>query len=74
MGYVVSLLAGISVILIGEVVLWILFRRKVAGLVFPHEYDASFFRFFTLPRLGLLAFMHTATLISLFVFFLTILW
>ncbi|MDO8649470.1 MAG: hypothetical protein Q7R81_06860 [Candidatus Peregrinibacteria bacterium] len=57
-----------------ELVLWKLFRRKIAGLLFPLEADQSFFRFFTLNRLRAIAVVHTIVLLVMLFLSLSFLW
>ena len=55
-----ALITGtLTLIVIAEFAMWTLFRRRIGGLLFPHELDASLFRFFTLTRLRLIALLHT---------------
>jgi len=42
-----------------EVVLWSLFHQKMTPLSFPHELDTSYFRFFSLARIRMVAIVHT---------------
>ncbi len=55
----IAAVIGIGIILATELFLWRAFRRKVAGLIFPHETDASVFRFFTLRRMHAIAIAHS---------------
>lgn len=63
-----------SAIVLGEGVLWILFRRNMIALSFPHEADASSLRFFTFNRIRLIAALHTAALMAIVAFVLLALW
>jgi len=47
-----------------EGMLWSLFKKKIAGLMFPHESDASSLSFFTLGRLRWCAVVHSLFLIA----------
>ncbi len=53
------LLIGLLLLGGSEWILWRLLRRKIQGLRFPHELDASVFRVFSVSRLRLLAVTHT---------------
>ena len=55
--------AAVLGIVVAELVLWRLFRRKISEMYFPHELDTSYFRFFTMLRLRALAIMHAVVLI-----------
>ncbi len=50
---------GALVVICTELTLWLVFRRKIAGLLFPREADQSFFKFFSISRLRLVAIFHT---------------
>ncbi len=50
--------AGIGVTVLCEGILWMIFRQKLSPLVFPHELDTSYFRFFSLRRLRITALAH----------------
>lgn len=53
---------------------WLLFHRKVEGLNFPRECDASFFGFFTLTRMRLMTILHAAFLFAVCTVSLLFLW
>jgi hypothetical protein len=50
---------AIVVIILSEAVLWWLFQKKMTPLSFPHELDASYFRFFSMSSLRAIALVHT---------------
>ena len=65
MDSLLTAIIGSSVlIVVVEVVLWMLFKRRIQGICFPHDMDASFFRFFTLGRLRVIAISHTLFLLG----------
>jgi hypothetical protein len=70
----IFLTIAIVFILSSETFLWTLFRRKTVGIRFPHELDTSFFRFFTLARVRMVALLHTLFLFTVVVFSLLFLW
>jgi|CXWL01.1.fsa_nt_gi hypothetical protein len=70
--YAVS--GAIIITVIGEATLWYLFQRKMKPLAFPHELDTSYFRFFSLPRLMIIAITHTVFVIACLIFFYWYLW
>ena len=70
----VTIILNALFVIIVELILWKLFQRKIAGLNFPHETDASFFRFFTMNMMRLCALLHAIALIVLPSFFLILLW
>lgn len=74
MGLVASLTIGIGLLILMELLLWVLFRRRIAGLVFPHEFDESFFRFFTLRRMEIVAVAHLFFLCAAYVLSLIAVW
>lgn len=61
-------------IFICEIILWMLFRHKCRGIIFPKEMDESFFRSFTLHRMGFFALIHTVFLLSVLFFTTIFLW
>ena len=63
-----------TLILACETVLWMVFRAKMSRIDFPHEVDESFFRFFSLIRLRLLAVLHTVFLLATFIISSMLLW
>jgi hypothetical protein len=69
-----TLLVSGALIAVAEFLFWRLFRRKIEGLLFPHELDASIFHFFTLPRMKLVAVAHTLFLIVTISLLLLFLW
>lgn len=59
------LLLGIeAVIVIAEFVCWRLFVRNAVPISFPHDADHSSLRFFTFPRLRLIALAHALLLMG----------
>ncbi len=56
-----------ALMLIIEGTLWLIFVHKLRGLHFPRSVDESFFRFFSLTRLRLVAVLHTLFLLAIFV-------
>ncbi len=57
-----------------EIILWLLFSKKIQGLSFPHASDESFFRSFTPIRLRIGAVLHTFFLIGIFILLSLFLW
>lgn len=55
-------------------ILWMMFRRKLEGLYFPREADASFFGFFTRSRLKAITILQAAFLIAVFMLTTLFLW
>ena len=74
MSFLIPLLVGTFGILLWEWVTWILFRRKLAGLHFPREADASAARFFSVARIRLCAAVHTGFLIFCLCLLLLLYW
>lgn len=68
---IISLLIGV---LLFELCAWLLFRRKLEGLVFPAMSDGSDLPLFTLQRLRLIAIAHTILLGAAVVLVLLFLW
>lgn len=68
------ILITVGILLLGEVLLWRLFRRRIDPMIFPPESDASQLRFFHLGRLRLLALVHAAALGTTLVLSLLWLW
>ena len=67
----ITLTVSATVIIVCELVLWMLFMRKVEPLVFPHELDASHLRFFSIGRLRIIAITHAIVMfICAFLFYL----
>lgn len=73
MGLALAIAAGIVIVLL-EFILWTLFRRKIVGLEFPREVDASVFHFFSGRRMRTLALIHTIILLVTVPFFIALLW
>lgn len=48
--------------LVGEAILWRLFRRRVDPVIFPADQDASQLGFFRLGRMRVVALAHTIAL------------
>ena len=69
-----------SLIIIGvftvaaELLLWIVFRRKVSNITFPHHVDESYFRFFSIMRIRIIAILHTAFLLAFIILTAILLW
>lgn len=61
-------------IILAEGVIWQFFRVRVSPLVFPHELDASYFRFFTMKRMRLVAILHTVILMIAASLLISLLW
>lgn len=59
---VLPLAIGLAVLILSEWILWRILHKKIQGLRFPHELDASMFRVFSLGRLRALAIVHTLAL------------
>lgn len=68
------ILVGLSLLTVSEWLLWRLLKRKIQGLRFPHELDASVFRVFSVGRLRALAVAHTACLGIAYVTLLLLTW
>lgn len=51
-------------VLLGEFVLWRLFRQRVDPIIFPSEQDTSQLGFFSIARMRSIAAIHTATLVA----------
>lgn len=58
--------------LLGEFVLWRLFRRRVDPVIFPSEHDTSQIGFFRLGRMRVVAVAHAVALVAWIV--VSILW
>ena len=59
---IIAILAIGAIILVTEFAMWRLFLRKMAGIDFPHEFDRSYFRFFTMLRMRIVVILHTLVL------------
>ena len=63
----------ISLLLIGgaviglELLMWVMFRKKLEGLVFPHELDALSLHFFTITRMRVLVLLHSLLLLAVLI-------
>lgn len=65
----------IGIILLSiEAILWHIFTRKAAGLLLPRDTDQSYFRFFSLARMRLLAIAHSIFLMSVLILSAMFLW
>lgn len=62
------------VVIITNGVLWMMFRRKIAGVTFPHEADRSFFGFFTPLRMRIVCIVHALFIIVVIIFLYLRLW
>lgn len=60
--FTIALLA--CTVLLGEFVLWRLFRQRVDPIIFPSETDTSQFGFFSIGRMRLIAVIHTVLLVA----------
>lgn len=69
-----SIVSLLGVLVVGEIALWRLFRRRVDPVTFPHERDRSHLRFFRIGRLRFIAAFHTLLLGTLIVVSLLWLW
>ena len=69
----VCVIIGIGILLI-EIVLWQVFRRKMEGIRFPNAADHSHFRFFSMTRMRLIAIFHTVFLLAVLVISTLFLW
>lgn len=67
------IIVGVVIVTL-ELILWMVFHRKVEGLSFPRETDESLFRFFTVTRLRLVAILHTLFLLAVFILSSSFLW
>ncbi|UPA22585.1 hypothetical protein K8942_06085 [Candidatus Peribacteria bacterium] len=70
----ITLAAAIAVTLLSEGVLWWIFRQKLTPLVFPHELDTSYFRFFSMRRLRIAAALHTLMVATCIAICISLLW
>lgn len=61
----ILLLVAVLVTVVAESVLWMMFRRKIEPLAFPHELDTSYFRFFGIARLRIVAITHAIVMLAL---------
>jgi len=57
-----------------EIIIWILFRRKIEGVCFPNETDHSHFGFFSIARLRIIAILHTIVLLAVLIISAIYLW
>ncbi len=68
-------LGGVAAtVAIVEGVLWHAFCSKVRGLVFPRALDESPFRFFSVPRMRIIALTHTVSFVLFLSFALISVW
>ncbi len=63
-----------AMVLIPEFVLWMMYRKKAEGLMFPEESDESYFHFFSRERMKYVVILQSIFLIVLFVICTLILW
>jgi hypothetical protein len=61
-------------ILLFALATWMLFMRKLAGLVFPAAADGSSLPFFTVQKLRIIAALHALTMIGICALLLLFLW
>ena len=54
--------------------MWELFRKKITGICFTGGVDSSFFRFFTVARMSMMALLHTLILLGLIIITYLSLW
>jgi len=54
--------------------MWMLFEHKVAGMCLPRIKDESYFQFFSIIRIRLIAILHTCFLLGSLFFFYWYLW
>jgi len=70
-----SLLAFfLSLIIIAEGAMWLMYRRRTSALRFPREADGSQIRIFTYGRMRYIILIHTAFMIIVCTFILFWLW
>lgn len=55
---------GIASVVFAEWLMWNLFRKKIEGIHFPHTADTSQWKFFSVRRIRMCAYIHTAFLIA----------
>ena len=68
-------LGVITVATVGsELILWMMFMRRMKPLQFPSELDTSYFRFFEARRLRIIAILHTILLLAVFYTLYSFLW
>lgn len=53
---------------------WHIYRRKNAGLRFPHARDESFFHFFTHSRMRIVTIVHAIFMLLIFMIFSFLVW
>jgi hypothetical protein len=70
----IPFLIGLAVILSVEWIMWRLFLRRVGGVHFAPDVDASAARFFTLSRIRVCVIAHTVFLAALLYVILVFLW
>lgn len=58
----IAIVSVVGAVLASELLLWLLFRRKIIGLLFSRTNDVSIFRFFTIARIRFIALMHSVVL------------
>jgi hypothetical protein len=61
----IALGTSIAIIIVGEWLLWGLFKTRVRSLQFPHETDQSDLHFFTIARLRICALLHALLLLGI---------
>ncbi len=72
--YLIAVISLILFILLGETILWRLFRRRIDPVTFPHERDRSQVGFFRIGRMRLFTMFHALALCVWTVFSLSWLW
>lgn len=70
----IAILVASTLIVAVELILWRIFRNKIAGVLFPHDADQSALPLFTMARLEACAVLHAIFLlvcvdISIFLLF-----
>lgn len=59
---ILSIVSLLCALVLGEILLWRLFRRRIDPVIFPSDSDASQLRFFHLGRVRFIALCHTIVL------------
>lgn len=70
--FALGTVCGITILI--ECTMWILFKNRIAKLVFPHHADASMTGFFTVARMLTVVTLHAIVLLALFLFAFFLLW
>ncbi len=72
--FLTAIVSLIVIIVVGETILWRLFRRRIDPVTFPHERDRSQVGFFRIGRMRIVAALHAIILSAWIAFSLTWLW